>query len=242
VTASPERSLRAAVITVSSSRAHAGGADESGDALERLVAALDGEVAGREVVADDRDALERLLRRWSDGERCDLILTTGGTGFTADDVTPEATAAVIDRPVPGIAEAMRSASAPHTRHWMLSRATAGIRGRTLIVNFPGNPRAIAETAAAIAGALPHAVALLRREPATLSEPTLLHPDEALAIVLEQIVPLRSEHVPLGSGLGRVTVADVVSEMPVPPCGRSRVASTRSSVVLPAPFDPNTPSV
>ncbi|MGN6255164.1 MAG: MogA/MoaB family molybdenum cofactor biosynthesis protein [Solirubrobacterales bacterium] len=155
---------RAAVITVSSSRARDGGADASGDALAAFVEELGGELAGRELVADDRREIEACLRRWADGGGCDLVLTTGGTGFAAADVTPEATEAVLGRRAPGIAEAMRAASAEHTPHWMLSRACAGIRGATLIVNFPGNPKAIAETAGALLPALPHAVSLLRGAP------------------------------------------------------------------------------
>jgi molybdopterin adenylyltransferase len=108
--------------------------------------------------------IERRLRHWSDERKCDLVLTSGGTGFSPTDVTPEATRAVIEREAPGIAEAMRSASREHTPHWMLSRAVAGIRGRTLIVNFPGNPKSIRETAAALAPALPHALALLADRP------------------------------------------------------------------------------
>jgi molybdopterin adenylyltransferase len=156
--------LRAAVVTVSSSRARDGGSDDSGDTLAAFVAEMKGTVAGRDLIADDREAIERCLRRWADGGGCDLVLTTGGTGFAASDLTPEATEAVIERRAPGIAEAMRAASAEHTHHWMLSRATAGIRGSTLIVNFPGNPKAIAETAGALRPALPHAVSLLRGEP------------------------------------------------------------------------------
>ena len=156
--------LRAAVVTVSSSRARGGGSDESGDALAAFVAELEGTLAGRDLLGDDREEIERCLMRWADGGGCDLILTTGGTGFAASDVTPEATEAVIERRAPGIAEAMRAASAEHTPHWMLSRATAGIRGSTLIVNFPGNPKAIAETAGALRPALPHAVSLLRDSP------------------------------------------------------------------------------
>jgi len=156
--------LRAAVVTVSSSRARGGGSDESGDALVALVSELEGTLAGRDLVGDEREAIEGCLRRWADGGACDLILTTGGTGFAASDVTPEATEAVIERRTPGIAEAMRAASAQHTQHWMLSRAVAGIRGRTLIVNFPGNPKAIAETTGALRPALPHAVSLLRDAP------------------------------------------------------------------------------
>jgi molybdopterin adenylyltransferase len=156
--------LRAAAVTVSSSRAEGGGSDESGDALVAFVTEMEGTLAGRDLIADDREEIERCLRRWADGGGCDLVLTTGGTGLAASDVTPEATEAVIERRAPGIAEAMRAASAEHTHHWMLSRAIAGIRGATLIVNFPGNPNAIAETADALRPALPHAVSLLRGEP------------------------------------------------------------------------------
>lgn len=161
--ASSSEPLRVAVVTVSSSRARDGGSDESGDALVAFVAELEGTLAGRDLVGDDCEEIERCLRRWADGGACDLILTTGGTGFAAADVTPEATEAAIERRAPGIAEAMRAASAEHTHHWMLSRATAGIRGATLIVNFPGNPKAIAETAGVLRPAFPHAVSLLRGE-------------------------------------------------------------------------------
>lgn len=153
---------RVGVLTVSSSRARSGGSDEGGDALAELVDRLGGELVARELVADDRDEIAAVLRRFADELRCDLALTTGGTGLTADDVTPEATAAAIDRPVPGIAEAMRAASADHTPYWMLSRATAGVRARTLIVNFPGSPKAIVEVGDVLAPVVDHAVALLRR--------------------------------------------------------------------------------
>jgi molybdopterin adenylyltransferase len=152
--------VRAAILTVSSSRFRGEGEDESGERLARFATALGAEVAEREAVPDDRPAIERLLRRWADSERVDLILTTGGTGFSPTDVTPEATRAVIEREAPGIAEAMRAASREHTAHWMLSRAVAGVRGSTLIVNFPGSPRSIEEAGDAIAGALPHALELL----------------------------------------------------------------------------------
>jgi molybdenum cofactor synthesis domain-containing protein len=156
--------LRAAVLTVSSSRARDDGSDESGDALVAWVSEIEATLAGRDLAGDDRAEIEGCLRRWADAGACDLILTTGGTGFAASDVTPEATEAVIERRAPGIAEAMRAASAEHTPHWMLSRAIAGIRGATLIVNFPGNPKAIAETAGALSPVLPHAVSLLRGTP------------------------------------------------------------------------------
>ena len=97
-------------------------------------------------------------------ERCELVLTTGGTGVSPSDVTPDATLAVIERDVPGLPHAMRDASKLHTANWMLSRAVAGIRGGSLIVNFPGNPASIDETGEAIADALKHAIALLAGRP------------------------------------------------------------------------------
>ncbi|MGV1050221.1 MAG: MogA/MoaB family molybdenum cofactor biosynthesis protein [Solirubrobacterales bacterium] len=152
--------MRAALLTVSSSKARGEGVDESGERLAGLAARLGLEVAGREVLPDERATIETRLRHWADEARVELILTSGGTGFSPDDVTPEATRAVLEREAPGIGEAMRAASRPHTENWMLSRALAGIRGRTLIVNFPGNPRSIEQAGAALASALPHALALL----------------------------------------------------------------------------------
>lgn len=152
--------MRAAVLTVSTSRAAGEGGDESGDALAELATGLGAEIAGREVIRDDRELIAERLRHWADERGCELVLTTGGTGFTPNDLTPEATREVIDREAPGIPEAMRAASRSHTKHWMLSRAVAGIRGRTLIVNFPGSPKSITEAGEAIAPALPHALDLI----------------------------------------------------------------------------------
>ena len=152
--------MRAAVLTVSTSRAASGGHDASGERLEQFAREIGGEIVAREIVPDDRPLIEERLRHFSDVDACALVLTTGGTGVAPNDLTPEATRAVIEREVPGIAEAMREASRPHTRHWLLSRGIAGIRGATLIVNFPGNPRSIEQTASAIADCLPHALELI----------------------------------------------------------------------------------
>jgi molybdopterin adenylyltransferase len=156
---------RAAVLTISSSRAR-GGEDEdlSGEGLVGFAGKVGAEVVARDLIADDLDLIADHLRYICDEVGCELLLTTGGTGFAPDDVTPEATIAVADRLAPGIAEAMRLASREHTPHWMLSRNVAAIRGRTLIINFPGSPKAIAEAGEAIASAIPHALSLLRGEP------------------------------------------------------------------------------
>jgi molybdenum cofactor synthesis domain-containing protein len=155
--------MRAALLTVSTSKARGEGADESGARLAELVAGLGLEIAAREIVADERGTVEERLRHFCDELGVDLVLTSGGTGLSPDDITPEATRAVLDREAPGIAEAMRAASRRHSSHWMLSRGVAGTRGRTLIVNFPGSPRSIGQCGEAIADALPHALALLGGE-------------------------------------------------------------------------------
>jgi molybdopterin adenylyltransferase len=155
--------MRAAIVTISTSKANGQGSDESGPALAEFARELGAEIAASELIPDDRELIESRLRHLADDSGCELVLTTGGTGFAPTDVTPEATRAVIEREAPGIAEAMRAASRPHTQNWMLSRAVAGIRGRTLIVNFPGSPKSIRETADALAPALPHALALLGGE-------------------------------------------------------------------------------
>jgi molybdopterin adenylyltransferase len=158
--------IRAAVLTVSTSRAAGKDGDEGGDALAEYASTLGAQIVGREVIPDDLELVAERLRHWADQERCQIVLTTGGTGFTPTDLTPEATRQVIEREAPGIPEAMRAASRPHTKHWMLSRAVAGIRGSTLIVNFPGSPRSITEAGEAIAEALPHALKLIQGEPDT----------------------------------------------------------------------------
>lgn len=155
--------MRAGIITISTSKARGEGVDESGPELVEFARRIGAEVVGTDLIPDEREVIEARLRHWSDSERCQLVLTSGGTGLSPSDVTPEATRAVIEREAPGIPEAMRAASREHTDHWMLSRAVAGARGRTLIVNFPGSPRSIRQTGDSLAAALPHALALMAGE-------------------------------------------------------------------------------
>ena len=117
-------------------------------------------VVAREIVADDRALIEARLRSWCDSGGVDCVLTSGGTGLSVRDVTPQATLAVMDYEVPGIAEAMRAASLADVPTAMLSRAVAAVRGSTLIINLPGSPRGVRETLAVISGVLPHAIGLL----------------------------------------------------------------------------------
>jgi len=151
--------VRTAVLTISTSVSRRETEDESGPLLARLADEAGADVTAMEVVPDDLALIEDRLRHYVD-ERVRLILTTGGTGLTPDDVTPEATSLVIERAAPGIAEAMRAESMRHTPMGMLSRGVAGTCQRTLIVNFPGSPRAIEELFAVIAPVLDHAVATL----------------------------------------------------------------------------------
>ncbi|MGI8624368.1 MAG: MogA/MoaB family molybdenum cofactor biosynthesis protein [Solirubrobacteraceae bacterium] len=135
--------------------------DASGPALAARTEAVGCDVVATEVVPDDARLIEDRLRHYVDDVGCEIILTTGGTGFTPDDVTPEATRAVIDREAPGIAEAMRAVSLAHTPMAVLSRAVAGIRAQTLIVNLPGSPKAVEECFGVLEPVLGHAVRTLR---------------------------------------------------------------------------------
>jgi molybdenum cofactor synthesis domain-containing protein len=149
--------IRAAVLTVSDKGSRGEREDESGGALEDLLVGMGAAVVERAAVPDERAQIAAALTRFADETPANLVLTTGGTGFTVRDVTPEATLDVLERPVPGFAEAMRAGSLAKTPHAMLSRAVSGLRGRTLIVNMPGSPRACREQFAMIAPALPHAI-------------------------------------------------------------------------------------
>ncbi|MDI3481707.1 MAG: molybdopterin adenylyltransferase [Tepidanaerobacteraceae bacterium] len=152
--------IRIAVLTASDRGARGEREDVSGKVIEEMVSAIGGEVVDYSVVPDDLAVLkESMLKMCEKG--ADIIFTTGGTGLSPRDNTPEATLAVIEREVPGIPEAMRQKSLEKTPHAMLSRARAGIRGKTLIINLPGSPRAVRENLEIILPALPHAVEVLK---------------------------------------------------------------------------------
>ena len=153
--------VRTAVLTISDRSSRGERADLSGPALAEEIHRLGWDLVKTGLVPDEMDAIQALLVDWCAGQQIDLILTTGGTGFSTRDITPEATLKIIERMAPGLAEAMRAASLKITPHAMLSRAVAGIRGRTLIVNFPGSPKAAVENLQVIAPILPHAVELLQ---------------------------------------------------------------------------------
>ena len=156
--------LRICILTISDRSARGERDDTSGPALQQKVLDQRWEVTRSEIVPDDFYAIKNMLSKWADCGECDVILTTGGTGFSARDITPEATRAVVERLTPGLTEAMRAASLNITPHAMLSRSVAGIRKRTLIVNFPGSPKAAVENFIVILPVLPHAVQLLQDDP------------------------------------------------------------------------------
>ncbi len=135
---------------------------------ERISAEMEWSITHRAIIPDDQATIAETLRHWCD-EGVHLILTSGGTGFAPRDVTPEATRAVIEREAPGIAEALRAESLKVTRHAMLSRGVAGMRGQTLIINLPGSPKAVAENLDVLLPVLPHALQLLVDAPGTESD-------------------------------------------------------------------------
>jgi gephyrin len=160
--------IRVGILTVSDRSARGERPDLSGPALAQALAQrwteAEAQVAASGIVPDEQDAIAGWLIHASDELRLDLVLTTGGTGFAPRDVTPEATRTVIQREAPGLAEAMRTDSRHVTPHAMLSRAVAGIRGRTLIVNLPGSPKGAVENFLTILPILPHAIELLKEAP------------------------------------------------------------------------------
>lgn len=160
--------IRFGILTLSDRSSRGERADASGPALADLIRAENWSVAEQAILPDDESAIRAKLMEWADSGRFDVILTTGGTGFALRDVTPEATRAVIQRDAPGLAETMRAESLKKTPHAMLSRAVAGIRGHTLIINLPGSPKGAIENLQTIAPVLSHAVQLLKDDPASES--------------------------------------------------------------------------
>ena len=156
--------LRFGILTSSDRSSRGERPDLSGPALAELVTSQGWTVSHTAIVPDDLDALRETLSTWADSGEMDIILTTGGTGFAPRDVTPEATSLVLDRQAPGLAEAMRQESRKVTPYAMLSRAVTGMRGKVLIINLPGSPKAAVENLQVVLPVLAHAVELLKEEP------------------------------------------------------------------------------
>jgi molybdopterin adenylyltransferase len=156
--------IRTAIITLSDKGSKGEREDESGPAIREMIAGIGAVVDHYKILPDVKERIAEELKLLSDSCKIDLILTTGGTGVGPRDVTPEATLSVIDRELPGMAEAMRSESLKKTPHAMISRAVAGVRKQTLIINLPGSPRAVRENLAVVLPALPHAVEKIKGDP------------------------------------------------------------------------------
>lgn len=157
------KNFRIAVIIVSDRAASGERPDESGPAIKAFLEERGFSVAAMEVIPDDAIMLRNLMLKLTDESHMDLILTSGGTGLSPRDITPETTLDIADKTVPGFAEAIRAYSLTKTKHAMISRGVAVVRDRTLIINFPGNPRAGTESLEAVIEALPHALGMLRGE-------------------------------------------------------------------------------
>jgi molybdenum cofactor synthesis domain-containing protein len=149
--------IRAGVITVSDKGSRGEREDLSGKEIVRMLSAIDAVVEAAVIIPDETAEIKKTLIDYADARKLDLILTTGGTGVSPRDLTPDATLAVIDKEIPGMGEAMRRESAAITPHAMISRAVAGIRGRTLIVNLPGSPKGVRENLSVVLPALKHAI-------------------------------------------------------------------------------------
>src|SRR6185503_1462194 len=152
--------IRAVVITVSDAGSRGERKDESGELLVQLLTELGAEIVAQKILADDPEPLAEALKEFSDCRNVNLVITTGGTGFSPRDNTPEATLAVIERQAPGLAEAMRMETLKNTPMAMISRGVCGIRAGTLTINLPGSPKAVGESFAVIAPVLNHAISLL----------------------------------------------------------------------------------
>lgn len=162
--------IRCGIITASDKGSRGEREDLSGPVIRELIATIGAKVEAYEIVPDEQALLEKKMVQYSDELGLDLVLTTGGTGFAPRDVTPEATRAVSEKLVPGFGEVMRSVSLKVTPKAMLSRGIAGIRGKTLIINLPGSPKAVRECLEAILPAIPHGIEILKGEAGECAEP------------------------------------------------------------------------
>lgn len=162
------------ILTASDKGSRGEREDRSGQTIRELLSPLGAEAVRYEIVPDDKEVIARTLVDWADNHDLCLIFTTGGTGLGPRDVTPDATLSVIDKLVPGIAEVMRAESLKKTEMAMLSRAVAGVRGRCLIVNLPGSPKAVRECLEAVLPALPHAVEIMRGQASECATRPELH--------------------------------------------------------------------
>jgi len=149
------------ILTISDKGSRGERQDRSGEAIREILPSIDARIVNYDIVPDEKELIAKKLVKWVDEYNLDVLITTGGTGLTARDVTPEATLAVVDRIVPGIAEAMRAESLKKTPMAMLSRAVVGTRGKCLIINLPGSPKAVRECLEVVLPALPHAVETLK---------------------------------------------------------------------------------
>ena len=193
--------MKAAILTLSDRSARGERADASGPALEKWLAERDVETLHTEVIPDDEETIIIKLMGWADSGRFDLILTTGGTGVSPRDVTPDATRHVIEREIRGFGEAMRAASMAKTPHAMISRAMAGIRNETLIINLPGSPKGAVENLEAVWPAVPHAVAKIKGDPEECGTPVALQSGPRLAVPALSFVAK--------SGTGKTTLLEKV---------------------------------
>ena len=153
--------IRAAILTMSDKGFRGEREDKSGQVIKEMIISLPSDVVSYEVIPDEKEIIKKKLTHLSDIIKADIIITTGGTGLSPRDVTPDATLEVIDKEVPGMAEAMRAESLKKTANAMISRAVVGVRGETLIINLPGSPKAVRENLSVILPAIPHAIEKLK---------------------------------------------------------------------------------
>ncbi len=153
--------FKVAILTISDRGSKGEREDSSGPLIQEMIKDLPGKVIHYEIIPDEKEMITEALKKSADQLKADLILTTGGTGLSPRDVTPDATLKVIEKEVPGFSEAMRAESLKKTPHAMISRAVSGIRGESLIVNLPGSPKSVRENLRVILPALPHALSKLK---------------------------------------------------------------------------------